>query len=209
MPNVTSLHFAEDSEIEKIEPNNFKKDSTLKKIIVPPSVSVIESQSFLNLNIESIEFSMNSKLKELCFNVFIKTKTFVIQPSVTKICSYAFFLCNLKTVEIAPNSQHKEIESFAFSVSPIEKLVLPSSVEVLNDGWSTNLNCIEVFQNGNENIMNYKDIFILGKSNLQNDEFDVLLFAQKNIEEVTIPSFVKCISKYSFAFCKELKKVDF
>lgn len=210
--NITSLHFAEDSEIEKIEYNSFNSNSNLKKIIVPPSVSVIESDSFSNINLESIEFSMNSKLKELCFSFFsrISIKSFIVPPSVTIIRRYAFYLCNnLKTVEIAPNSQLKEIESFAFSVSPIEKLVLPSSVEVLNDGWSTNLNCIEVFQNGNENIMNYKDIFILGKSNLQNDKFDVLLFAQKNIEEVTIPSFVKCISKYSFANCKKLKKIEF
>ena len=41
----------------------------------------------------------------------------------------------------------------------------------------------------------YDDKFIIGKSSLENEEFDVLVFCSINVEEVTIPSFIREMQK--------------
>ena len=59
--------------------------------------------------------------------------------------------------------------------------------------------------NDNENIMLYDDTFILGKSNLESDAFDVLIFARRDVKTPTIPPFVKIISAYAFERCTKLE----
>ena len=41
-----------------------------------------------------------------------------------------------------------------------------------------------------------------------NDEFDILLFASRDIEEISIPSNIKIISSYAFEFCRYLTNVE-
>ena len=60
-----------------------------------------------------------------------------------------------------------------------------------------------------KNIMNYEDTFIIGKSDLTKENFDVLLFVRRDVEKVTIPSFIKRIAPYAFQHCYDLKTVDF
>lgn len=50
---------------------------------------------------------------------------------------------------------------------------------------------------------------LLGKSIENSDIFDLLLFASRNIEQVIIPSYIKCIQKHCFKNCTKLKNVEF
>ena len=50
-----------------------------------------------------------------------------------------------------------------------------------------------------------KDIFGKEKSNENENHFDVLLFARRNIKEVFIPLYVKRIPECSFENCSQLK----
>lgn len=50
---------------------------------------------------------------------------------------------------------------------------------------------------------------VVGKSNLNNEAYDVLLFACHDITEAVIPSYIKCIGKKCFADCKKLKTIKF
>lgn len=50
--------------------------------------------------------------------------------------------------------------------------------------------------------------YLLGKSDPNNDEFDILLFASRDIEKISIPSNIRIISSYAFNYCLSLKKVE-
>lgn len=51
--------------------------------------------------------------------------------------------------------------------------------------------------------------FLLGKSTNNSEDYDVLLFARRDIVEAAIPSFIKKIALYSFEKCRALRKVIF
>ena len=64
-------------------------------------------------------------------------------------------------------------------------------------------------QPGNKNYKMYDDKLILSKSDPESNDFDTVIFAIRNIQNVTIPSFVKIIGEHSFDKTTKLKKVDF
>lgn len=41
------------------------------------------------------------------------------------------------------------------------------------------------------------------------DNFDVLLYALRDSEEIDVPNFIKKIGRYAFADCKNLRTVRF
>lgn len=45
--------------------------------------------------------------------------------------------------------------------------------------------------------------------NVKSDTFDILRFAQRDIQNAVIPSFVKTIAPFSFSYCKRLQTVKF
>lgn len=61
----------------------------------------------------------------------------------------------------------------------------------------------------NSNFICLNSQFILGKSNSISDEFDVLLFACRNIQKAIIPCFIKTIAPFAFNYCLDLREVEF
>lgn len=55
----------------------------------------------------------------------------------------------------------------------------------------------------------YKDDkYLLTKSNINNDNYDVLLFARRDIQEAEISSNIKIIASHSFDHCEKLTKIN-
>ena len=81
-------------------------------------------------------------------------------------------------------------------------------------GWrngTEKLREIQIVSNNNsneQNIINYKDQFILGKSDSKNDIYDVLLFANQNLIDVTVPPFIKQIASGAFYHCNYNIKIE-
>ena len=100
----------------------------------------------------------------------------------------------------------------AFLRSKISKLAIPSSFSKFMKGWCTRANLlkdIQILESNERNIISYKNEFILGKSNPKNEQFDVLLFANRNITEAIIPSFIKQIGCNAFSSCFHMNSVKF
>ena len=119
-----------------------------------------------------------------------------------KFCSSIIF---------APDSELTTIEENAFINSSIESLTIPASVTNLKDGWcclTPKLNEIKVESN-NPKYKMYEDKLLIGKSNIDEEKYDVLVFCCRDVEEITIPNFIEIISPYAFDFCTELEKVEF
>lgn len=131
--------------------------------------------------------------------------TVTIPRKVTRICRGAFSFCShLRNVIIPSDSNLRVIERKAFYFSSIESLSIPASLEVLEEGWCAemrNLKKVTIDVN-NKYYKHCEDDenLIVGKSDINNDEFDVVVFACKNIRKVKIPENIKRIASYAFYF---------
>lgn len=47
----------------------------------------------------------------------------------------------------------------------------------------------------------YENKYILQKSRYDKENYDILVFACRNIENATIPSFIEIIDSYAFEIC--------
>lgn len=213
---IKSIEFSDNSKLEFLGKYSFSL-SSIESIKIPSSVILIDTFAFSNCKeLKKVEFSKGSKLKILDQFIFSYTsiENILIPSEITKIDDNAFIQCKkLKKVEISEDSKLESIGYCVFSYSSIESLSIPSSIVSLQKYWCDNtskLNDINITVRKNcENIKYYDNKFIVGKSNLNNQVFDVLYFARRDIERITFPSFIKKIYPYSLSKCKKLKAINF
>ena len=181
--------------------------------IIPSFVRIIESYAFNECrNIRTIRFADKTKLRKINDFAFINCSipSITIPSTVTFIGEKAFSFCEqLEKFDFEPNSKLKSIMPNMFNFSSIETLVIPPTVDRLYEGWCYEAKKLKeiILMPNNPRFSMYNGTFLLGKSDLKN--FDVLLFANRNIEKAEIPSFIKIIDSYSFANCLNLKNVFF
>lgn len=234
---LKKVEFAENSELEVIEKGAFSF-TAIDSIRVPKKVTQIGRSAFYSCHyLRNVEYEEDSRLKIIENEVFYDTKIekITIPSQVKRICTNSFAVCvHLQCVECALHSELETIEGSAFIFSSIERISIPSSVKELQDGWCSEtlkLRKISVFENGQKNISYFDDKYIVGKSDNKSDEYDVLIFARRNIIYAKIPPFIKKIGPFAFdcscviyvtipnqvveicchAFnmCRKLKRVDF
>ncbi|KAK8899929.1 hypothetical protein M9Y10_002252 [Tritrichomonas musculus] len=95
-----------------------------------------------------------------------------------------------------------------FTDTSVESISIPASVINIDEIWcedTAKLTAIKI-DPGNQYYSYFDDKFIIGKSDIAND-FDVLIFARRDIVEGTIPPFIKIIGPYAFAHCNKLQKL--
>ena len=61
----------------------------------------------------------------------------------------------------------------------------------------------------NHNFLSLNEKFLLGKSNPNSNEFDVIVCASNNCVDENIPDSIKIIGSYAFSKCKRLNKINF
>lgn len=196
--------------------------STSDELIIPRSITykrknyIISNfnESVIGLHyIKHIDFEDDSEIPEIGVNAFANTNltTISIPKSVKKICQDAFFKCiNIQKVLFHKGSQLKTIEKNAFYSSPIKSISIPSSVEELKEGWCYGtwlLDDVKIMPN-NKFFTNYDQNLVIGKSDINNNVYDILVFAPRNITELKIPSFIQKIDSFAFSF-STLKKIGF
>ncbi|KAK8840508.1 hypothetical protein M9Y10_030716 [Tritrichomonas musculus] len=213
---VKLIEFPEDSEIRLIENSAFSH-SSIKSITIPSNVKKIGKEAFRNCTkLLNVYFTDDSKLETIEESVFTSSsiEEITIPATVKTVSKHTFLYCiNLKNIIFSHHkSELKTIESNAFFNCSVESISIPSSVEELKDGWCCgmrNLKEISITESDTKNIIYYDNKFIIGRSNPKSDIFDVLYFVRRDIQNATIPSFIKKIAPYSFESCSKLKNVDF
>lgn len=153
-----------------------------KDVIIPPNITQIASYAFSETQIDSI----------------------FIPKNVKQISEGCFYHCySLDFIEFALDSELEVIEKDAFYYIPIERISIPVKVKKLEDGWCKMVSdLIEVTINpDNLYFKNYEENekLIVGKSDLNSNEYDVLVFACRYIEDATIPPNIKIIASYAFS----------
>lgn len=143
---------------------------------------------------------------------FTSVETITIPKHVQKIELFAFsYFQNSTSVDFEPNSELCYFDVNMFSGCSIQNLTIPSNVDRfkpnLFSGFSDSCNICISPDNYNLTLINNR--ILLGITDKNSDNFDILFFARRDIEEANIPDFVKIIGPLSFTKCKQLRTVHF
>ena len=202
-----------DSKLRIIDKYAFS-NSSIESITIPSQVKKIGKYAFFQCSqLRDVQIPPNSKLQKIEKLTFSKTslESFSVPNHVTGIDKLAFKGClQLQHIEISSNSELRIIEEDSFCDTIIESLSLPPKLEELKKGWcngTSQLKKINIMPN-NKRYSIYNDKFIIGKSSIEKDDFDVLVFASRDIKKVVIPSFIEIIGAYAFMDCISLSCVD-
>lgn len=139
-------------------------------------------------------------------------KSAIIPSSIKNIDYYCFSNCNqIKKIEFEPNSSLETICANAFFYSTIEEIELPSKVYRLMDCWCASTRNLKRLSVSHENnfLRMIDNKILVGKKNVDDQVFNTLLFANRNIKSVVIPASIEIISMKSFQLCRNLRKVEF
>lgn len=213
--NLNRIEFDANSRLFYVEDEAFS-DCQIEKIIIPSKITKISEGMFNScFYLKTVEFSEKSQLKVIGISSFHSTsiEKIEIPSSVVRIENFSFSNCqSLKTVTFSKDSECSQICKYAFCTSSIERISVPFKSIDIKSGFlvdTPKLIDVKIIQNFDKNSLNYFDNYILAKSNPRNDVFDVLFFANRNIEFVVIPSSIKTISPFAFNSCRCLQKVSF
>lgn len=180
------------------------------------SITTVAEKSFLfNLSIKSVYFSEDSEVETIEKEAFYGSslENIFIPPNVTTIGELAFSSCeSLQSVSFSTESKLRIIERELFKDSSIRSLYIPRDVKKFNKGWCKRTDKLVnvIISHHNNNFVYSEDKkLILGKISESSENYEVLIFANRDIEEATIPSNIKIISSYSFSDCEKLKEIKF
>ena len=117
---------------------------------------------------------------------------------------------NVKTVKFDKNSKVTTIYQNAFSSLYIEEIYFPDSLSELKERWCNNTSKLsEILVSKSNNKFKYiDDKYLVGKTDINSDEFDNLLFVRRDADEISIPSSAIKICEGAFYNCEKLIKVE-
>lgn len=142
---------------------------------------------------KDVKYATNpSFIKRICPFSFYKSnvKNVTIPSNVEEIGLKAFYECEKqKIIKIPKDSKLRSIGKLAFSGGYIYEIFIPASFVELKDGCLTNLGYdINISENKSFKYCNdIKDLFIIGKTDPNNDEFDMIVYINENCETLSFP----------------------
>ena len=175
-----------------------------KDLLIPRSVKAfnrnyniikIKSYAFKSCNIESIQFSNDSKLKTIEDDAFADCNYIgsILFPSCIKKVNLNWPDLQIKKIDFLDDSILKELH-LPYCFQSIESITIPSSITVINRRSFRNcklLKSIEFCVNSQLSI-------------IKEEAFD-----SSGIESISIPSNVRTIEDYAFNKCENLTFVEF
>lgn len=166
----------------------FAGKATLKKVIIPASVTAIEDRAFYDcIGLETVEFAENSALDtigEWAFRNCVSLKSIAIPSKVTKLNGYTFYNCK-SLVKVTLPEKLTHIGYYFYTYYGVETTG--------NDGGFVFAHC-----------ENLKEINIPESVQwIQNYAF----LNCKSLTEITLNANDKQVGEGAFANCSSLKKV--
>lgn len=117
---------------------------------------------------------------------------------------------NIDSIQFPQDSKVFSFEVDSFFSSSIQSLDFPPKLESLEEGWCRGTSQLFNISISAEN----KNFFFLDKQHKiifkkLDKEKKSIVFASRDIEEVTIPDSIVSISSFSFCRCENLKMIEF
>ena len=214
--NLTSVVIPNNSEIRSIGPYAFSNTS-ISSITIPSHVTEIGDYAFSRCSrLQNINFSNDSELRSIGPYAFSNSsiETITIPPHVTEICDGAFSHCSkLQNIVISYNSELRSIGRFALECENVKNIRIPPHLTMYGEGNLNNTYCnyeicgistifsigrnivggsystFQIFPSPDDGCYKWIDeSILLGKSSENEDDYDILVYANPFIEQVTIPA---------------------
>ncbi|KAK8897924.1 hypothetical protein M9Y10_000157 [Tritrichomonas musculus] len=187
------------------------QEGDLELIKIYLSETITNESNLLSFKIDKTNrnaslFKVNNKSKQIIIPQTVKhDSTEYLITSITSIRN------SIQILKFIKNSEVEKIYKNAFNDSHIKEIHFPSSLKELEDGWCKGTRILKkkIISPSNGQFIFKEDKYLLGKSDQNNSEFDIPLFACRNITEISIPSNVKIISPFAFEYTIHLRKVEF
>ncbi|KAK8849967.1 hypothetical protein M9Y10_018560 [Tritrichomonas musculus] len=212
--NLKNVIFCTDCEVEILRDYSFAS-TLIEKITIPKSVKVIGKRCFDECKmLKSIQFQRDSQLEFIDSEAFSQTiiKSITIPKKVKKMGKRVFFRCiSLETVNLEEGSELQSIGKSTFQGSNVDIFGIPEKLTDLQEGWchgTDSLSTICVSPKNKKFIM-INTIILAGKRDENSEYYDTVMFVSHDVDEVTIPSFIKYFNPYSFAVTSYLLRINF
>ena len=171
---------------------------------------------------DDIVYSIKEAIKSATIISNRSKKTDIIFPSYIEYESKKYivnaidmFFChqsNIKSIDFSPDS---EIKAFVCNVdlsnpSSIEKITIPSSVTFISYNWCKNLPKLTniLIKPKNPKYCCFDEKMIIGKSSIECETYDCLVFCARDIKKVRLPNFIEYILPYALQDCKQLQNFE-
>lgn len=213
---LSKVTFSENSELKIIEKSAFSFCYKIKNIHIPKHVTKLNDKAFYNCQyLEKITFAEDSEMNFFGQDLFTSSSinTITIPPRVEILQYQTFNECHfLNSIRFDKNSELKKLCYLFFVDSPILEIEFPSKLETLEQDWcgcAFELTNVKISpDNQNFKFFDDKTKVIMGKSDKNEDLFDVVEFACRDITRFEFPSYIKEIKDSAFADCKKVKSFD-
>ena len=213
--SLKNISFPDNSQIISFGVEAFRNCSSLVNIEIPSSLKIIDSYCFYSCSaLKAISFDNNSQLTIIDSKAFKKCysiKSISIPNSVQYINFGAFKRCySLENIEISNQSKLQKIDFSVIASTNIKNFTIPSNVQCFNGYWLEDCsNFKKLFISpDNKNFLYIDKSFYVGKT-FCHDDIKSIIFANRDIVEISIPSYIESIMPYSFNHCENLKKIIF
>lgn len=122
----------------------------------------------------------------------------------------AFDGCPFSEIMISENSELVSYENNVFAKTYITTLHIPEKMSQLKDYWCDSLECLVkvTVSPKNKHFKLIDDNLLVEKTEEESDDYDVLYFVNRQIENIKMPSSIKYIKPNAFKECKKLSKID-
>ena len=121
---------------------------------------------------------------------------------VTSISNYAFAHSEVKRILFAPNSKLRTIGKEAFTVSLVTRILIPASTVELDERCFIGALCLTHVEvdPGNARYLSVGWKYVIGKSDIAKEDYDTLIFWDRDLTEANIPSTIKYIGERAFEY---------
>lgn len=121
-------------------------DCHLTSIKLPDSLKNIKKEAFRRcMNLRSVVFGTGvTKIPSYTFESCINLENVILPPNLEKICDGAFKSTNLSNIKLAEGL--KEIRYHAFDDTPMQEIVIPSTVSLSGSAFGKNMEHITTLQ---------------------------------------------------------------
>ncbi|MCH5163466.1 MAG: leucine-rich repeat protein [Clostridiales bacterium] len=189
LENVT---FDKDSELKTIGSHAFRECEKLTQIVLPNTLTNIESFAFSQSGLVSIVIPQSiSVLSDWVFSNCRSLSEVILPEGLLEIKICAFSGCSALTKITLPQSL-KSLGDSAFSMTGLVNIIIPKNVNSIADSifyWCTDLTKVEIYANINS----------MGKN---------VFYSCEKLQSVIIYGSVTSIGKESFYYCPEMQSID-
>jgi predicted metal-binding protein len=177
--SLSSITFESNSRLRRIESFAFSY-SSLQSIVIPKNVQFIDGSAFIGVTLLSISIESgndifvieNSILIDVLHHKLIRnfseSSELEISRNIEILGSNCFSWCRLlSSITFESNSQLTRIESFAFSRSSLQSIMIPSNVEILGSKCFSNCKSLSSISFESNSLLTRIESFAFSSSSLQ------------------------------------------